>query len=104
MGYHTMAYLNRQERAELLEKLQKMKFGRAKNKLNRMDPKGKMAYYRNAQQPGEVITCFELDGMGTRVFLIERLAHKPTGGALGLTKSEYQFVEVIVEPMPENRT
>jgi hypothetical protein len=99
-----MAYLNRQERAELLEKLKKMKFGRAKGKLNRMDPKGRMAYYRNAQQTGELVTCFELDGMGTRVFLIERMKQKTTSSALGLMKSEFEFVEVVVEPMPENRT
>jgi hypothetical protein len=42
--------------------------------------------------------------MGTRVFLIERMKQKPTSSALGLMKSEFEFVEVVVEPMPENRT
>lgn len=99
-----MAYLNSQERAQLLEKLKTMKFNRAKGKLRRMDPKGRMAYYRNAQQTGELVTCFNLEGMGTRVFLIERLKEKPAHGGPAQIRSEYQFVEVIVEPTAENRT
>jgi hypothetical protein len=42
--------------------------------------------------------------MGTRVFLIERLKEKPAHGGPAQLRSEYQFVEVIVEPTAENRT
>jgi hypothetical protein len=97
-----MAYLNQQERTELLEKLKKMKFNRAKGKLRRMDPKGQIAYFRNAQEAGKLVTCFNLEGLGTRVFLVEKLTRTPTAGRA--LKPNYEFVEVIVEPTPENRT
>jgi hypothetical protein len=99
-----MAYLNTQERAELLEQLKKMRFRRAKGKLRGMDRKGRMAYYRNAQQTGELVTCFELDGLGTRVYLIERLKEKPFYEKEDRKKPVYEYVEVTVEPMAENRT
>jgi len=96
-----MAYLNEQERDELLNELKDMKFNRAKYKLARMDPKGRLAYYRNVQMSGEWHTKYILEGLGTIVTLVE----------VNLAENDqirnwqnYQFVNIIVEPTPSNRT
>lgn len=96
-----MAYLNEQERDELLNELKDMKFNRAKYKLARMDPKGRLAYYRNVQMSGEWHTKYILEGLGTIVTLVE----------VNLAENDqirnwqnYQFVNIIVEPTPGNRT
>jgi hypothetical protein len=104
-----MAFLNRAEREQLLNDLKTMKFNRAKGKLRRMDPKGHIAYFRNAQESGSLSTRFELHGLGTVVTLIERnSATLKTNDAAGAnkvrSKSEYVLSEVVVEPTPENRT
>ena len=96
-----MAYLNAQERGKLLDDLKTMKFKRAKNKLARMDPKGRLAYYRNVQAPGEWHTKFILDGLGTIVTLVE-LNHAENTQARN--KQRFEFASVIVEPSPQNRT
>lgn len=102
-----MAYLNQTEREALLNDLKKLSFRKAKGRLHRIDPKGQMAYYRNAQQTGEIVTCFVLEGKGTEVRLIEELSYtdgKMTQFGVPRLKPNYQFVRVVVEPMPENRT
>jgi hypothetical protein len=96
-----MAYLNKQERQDLLNQLKDMSFNGAKGKLRRMDPKGKLAYIRNSQQSGKLITCFNLEGLGTRVYLIEELQKEDKDGKI---KAKFIFTEVAVEAMPENRT
>ena len=96
-----MAYLNAQERGKLLDDLKAMKFSRAKNKLARMDPKGRLAYYRNVQAAGEWHTKFILDGLGAMVTLVE-LNHAENTQAKN--KQRFEFVSVIVEPTPLNYT
>jgi hypothetical protein len=98
-----MAYLDATERAELLRDLQTMSFNRAKGKLRMMDRKGKLAVYRNAQMSGKFYTRFDLEGLGTRVTLIEREIETPQAQAERNT-SKFELVEIIVEPTPENRT
>lgn len=98
-----MAYLNAQEREDLLKELSKMNFNRAKGKLRRMDPKAKLGIYRTVQITGEWITRYDLLGLGTRVTLIEDRAPLADDPKLR-QKLDYQLVEVIVEPLPENRT
>ncbi len=99
-----MAFLNAQERADLLDDLKKRKYGSARRKLRRMDPKGNMAYFRNAQAPGRIVTCFILEGLGTRVYLIEIMRRAPLGNKTTKFRAKFDFIEVIVEPTPENRT
>ncbi|HYO88660.1 MAG TPA: hypothetical protein VER79_08420 [Candidatus Limnocylindrales bacterium] len=102
-----MAYLNRDEREALLNDLKTMSFRKAKGRLQRIDPKGRMAYYRNAQQTGEFVTEFVLEGKGTQVRLIEEMTTKDgkvTQFGMNRLKLNYQFVRVEVEPTPENRT
>jgi hypothetical protein len=105
-----MAYLNQQEREKLLQELVKLNnVPRARGKLRRMDPKVRLAYMRNMQQSGEYATRFDLFGLGTVVTLIERGTEEKTatdkaGAAAVRFKPEFTLSEVIVEPMPENKT
>lgn len=97
-----MAYLTEQERDTLLTELKNMSFRQAQGKLRSLDEKGRMAYFRNAQQTGRWLTRYVLPSLGTRVTLVEVHSDKPTSQERRL-KSEYEFVEVIVEPTPDNR-
>ena len=96
-----MAYLNTQERQALLDELKDMSFNRAKGKIRSLDPKGRLALYRNSQEVGRWMTRYELPSLGTRVTLVE--THRDVGKDSKL-KSEFDFDEVIVEPTPDNRT
>jgi hypothetical protein len=98
-----MAYLNKQEREALLNELVNMSFNRAKGKLRRMDPKGRLAFHRNVQSPTSYHTRFDLEGLGTRVTLIEREVDEPTKKE-GRVAAKFELAEVIVEPLPGNRT
>ena len=94
-----MAYLNADEREQLLQQLQGMKFSRAKFRLLRMDPKGRLAYFRNVQQTGEWHTRFVLASMGTVVTLVE-VNHADNDQPRN--KQRYEFVNIIVDPTPDN--
>lgn len=94
-----MAYLNATERAALLDDLQTMKFNRAKFRLLRMDPKGRLLYYRNVQQSGEWHTKIALEGLGAAVTLVE-VNHAENNQPRN--RQRFEFVNVIVEPTPEN--
>lgn len=97
-----MAYLNRQERESLLNELKDMKINQARGKLRRLDPKGRLAFIRNAQASGQLHTRYDLDGMGTRVTLVEEA--EVTGSGSTNLKPKFKLVEIIVEPTPDNRT
>jgi hypothetical protein len=102
-----MAYLNAAEREALLDELKSLSFRKAKGRLRRMDPKGRMAYYRNAQRTDEFVTCFVLEGKGTRVELVETLAYsegKEIHLGMNRLKPKFTFSRVVIEPTPENRT
>lgn len=96
-----MAYLNETERDQLLEQLSKMNFNKAKGKLARMDPKGRLAYYRNVQHSGEWHTKYVLEGLGTEVTLVEVNENK---NDLPVNWQNYDFVRIVVEPTAENHT
>lgn len=96
-----MAYLNEAERDQLLDELKTMNFKRATSKLRRMDPKGKLAIYRNNQQTGEWVTRYDLVGLGTRVTLIEDRVIKKGERS---DQNKYELARMVVEPMPGNRT
>lgn len=97
-----MAYLNEQQRTQLRDDLKKLKFNQAKGKVRRMDPKARLVYIRNAQQVGRWLTRYDLEGLGTRVTLVEenRIVNKDADEKL---ENEWQMVDVIVEPLPDNR-
>lgn len=96
-----MAYLNEQERDNLLDELKDMKFNRAKYRLARMDPKGRLAYFRNVQMSGEWHTKYVLEGLGTIVTLVET---NQSANTEARNKQHYEFVNIIVEPTATNRT
>jgi hypothetical protein len=96
-----MAYLNEQQRLSLLNELKDMKFNKAKGKVRGMDPKSRLAFYRNAQGVGRWMTRYDLPTLGTRVTLVESHQDKGDGSKV---KSEFEMVEVIVEPTADNKT
>ncbi len=104
-----MAYLNQQEREALAHDLTTLNFKQAKGKLRRMDPDVKVAFLRNAQAVGEYLSRFDLFGLGTVVTLIERetetttFTDKPGSSPIRM-KAQFALDEVIVAPMPENKT
>ena len=95
-----MAHLNETQRKALLDQLTGMKFNRAKGKLLRMDPDGRLAYFRNVQQSGEWHTKFILAGLGTAVTLIE-VNHAANDQYRNQQK--FEFTNIIVEPTLENQ-
>jgi hypothetical protein len=96
-----MAYLNEQQRLALLNELKDMSFNRAKARVRSLDPKARLAFYRNAQQVGRWMTRYELPTLGARVTLVE--THRDVGNG-SMVKAEFEFDEVIVEPTPDNKT
>jgi hypothetical protein len=96
-----MAYLNASEREALLNELQNMNFNRARGKLRRMDPKGRLAFFRNVQNVNEWTTRYDLEGLGTRVTLVESRENRPKGIVV---VPKFELSRIIVEPMPGNNT
>ncbi len=91
-----MATLSQVQRQALLDELSGMKFGRAKGKLARMDPKGRLVYFRNVQQSGEWHTKFLLEGKGIAVTLVE-VNHAANDQARN--RQHFEFVNVIIEAL-----
>ena len=96
-----MAYLNQAERKSLLDDLSGMKFNRAKFRLQRMDPKGRLLYFRNVQQSGEWHTKFVLAGLGAEVTLVE-VNHAENNQYRN--NQNFEFVNVIVQPTAANNS
>lgn len=96
-----MAYLDYKEREALLNQLKDMNFFWARWKLRRLDPKARLAYFRNAQQTGKLQTRYVLESKGTQVTLVEELVGGPDQPRGRVKK---RMTEVIVEPTPDNRT
>jgi hypothetical protein len=104
----TMAYLNLEERQKLAAELVKVSAGRARGKLRRMDPKVKLAFLRNAQEPGVYSTRLDLPTYGVMVTLVEderetQTTDSAAGSANVRLKTDYKLSEVIVDPMPDNK-
>lgn len=96
-----MAYLNEQQRSQLRDDLKDLKFNQAKGKVRRMDAKARLVYIRNAQQVGRWLTRYDLEGLGTRVTLVEE--NRVVTDTDKKLENEWQMVDVIVEPLPDNR-
>ncbi len=97
-----MAYLNQEERDNLKEELEALSFRQAHGRLKRMDRNGRLAFYRNAQYTDKWMTRWVLPGMGVQVTLVESNVwtdkNKPNR-----IKNDYNLVEVVVEPTPDNQ-
>jgi hypothetical protein len=101
-GVH-MAYLNTEERHELERELKDLNdFNKAKRRLFLADKKGRLAFFRNAQHSGKLETRFDLEGLGTRVTLVERHSRELDSSGR-FWNSKYHLEDIIVEPLPENR-
>lgn len=96
-----MAYLNAEQREKLLKELVGMKYNKAKGKVRGLDQDSRLVYYRNSQGVGRWLTRFDLPTLGTRVTLVE--SHKDAAHD-GKLKSEFDMTEVIVEPLPDNKS
>lgn len=96
-----MAYLTEEKRAELKAELEKLSFRQAHGRLKRMD-KGRLAFYRNAQYAGKWMTRWVLEGMGVVVTLVEANVWTEKEKANRI-KNDYNLIDVIVEPTPDNR-
>lgn len=92
-----MAYLDEQQRAQLRDELKNLKFNQAKGRLRRMDSKARLVFYRNSQQVGRWLTRYDLESLGTRVTLVEE------NRVNDRMRSEWELVDVKVEPTPDNR-
>ena len=98
-----MAYLTKEQRDDLQAELENMSFRRANGKLKRMDDRGRMAFYRNAQRTGQWMTKYVLAGLGTQVTLIESNVPRDMLDQPNRVKNDYALVDVIVEPTADNR-
>ena len=96
-----MAYLNIQEREDLLQELIKLNYMQAKRKIRNMDAKSRLGVFRNVQGVNRWVTRYDLPSLGTKVTLIETYA---LAGATRVKEADYELTEVIVEPTAENRT
>ncbi len=102
-----MAYLNQQEREKLLNELKDMNFNKAKSKVRSLDPKGRLAYARNAQNTANrLYTRIDLPSLGTRVTLVEQANYRPVESEMnpGTMSRRTELVEVIVEPTSDNKS
>lgn len=95
-----MAFLNKQERDALLDEIKDLNFNQIKGRLFRKDKESRLAYYRNVQETNKWMTRIVLEGLGTRVTLVERLSKEETPDDFN---REYELSEIIVEPTEENR-
>lgn len=96
-----MAYLNEQQRQELVDSLRNVKFMQAKGKVRRMDEESRLVFWRNAQGVGRLITRYDLPTLGTRVTLVEGVDEVAKNGKL---KADFQLIEIVAEPLPGNNT
>jgi len=98
-----MAFINTQQREELERELEDIgDFTQVKRRMFTIDPKGRLVYFRNAQYADRLITRFDLEGLGTRVDIIERHSREIDKSG-EFWNSHYEFVDVEVSALPDNR-
>ncbi len=97
-----MAYLTTEQRDALKKELEELSFNGAHGRLKRMDRKGRLAFYRNAQRAGKWMTRWVLPSLGTQITLVEsnQALEKDKPNRV---KNAYTLVEVVVEPTADNR-
>lgn len=98
-----MAYLTKDEREKLEGDLKQLNFRQAHGKLRAMDKQGRLAYYRNAQQTHKWMTKHVLTSLGTQVTLVESNRYRQIKDKENRVHNDYDLIDVIVEPTPDNR-
>jgi len=98
-----MAYLNKEQRDQLQAELKQAGFRAANGRLKRIDRKGRLKYFRNAQRTHEWLTKYILAGLGTEVTLVETNRYNDKLGKANRVDNNYDLIDVIVEPTPDNR-
>lgn len=93
-----MAFLNKQERDELLDEIKDKRFPQIRGICYRKDPRARLAYYRNVQESGKWMTRYVLEGLGTQVTIYEKAVQNERRN-----RREYHIEQIVVEPTPENR-
>mgnify|MGYP000633827004 CR=1 FL=1 len=93
-----MSHMDAEQRKGLADQLVNMKYNQAKWKLLRMDPEGRIKYYRNTQRVGYLMTGFELPTYNVRVTLYE-VHGSETDPITSKISSKNKLAEVIVEPL-----
>ncbi|MBK8138795.1 MAG: hypothetical protein IPK52_23775 [Chloroflexi bacterium] len=97
-----MGILNEKERQALRDDLKGRSFRGAKWKLRLTDSKARLVYHRNSQEIGVWLTRFELKDAGVMVTLVEKNAYNAHKG--GTVTSDYSFEDVMVDPLPGNKS
>ncbi len=98
-----MAFLNTEERDNLQTELTDINdFTKIKRRLFLADQKGRLAFFRNAQHSGRLETRFDLEGLGTRVTIVEEHSRELDEKG-GFWNSSYALIDVVVEPLPGNK-
>jgi hypothetical protein len=98
-----MEFLNAEARQKLANELVDMKYERAKQKLLKMDPQGRLAFFRNTQRVGSLMTKVVLPSFGAAVTLVEKHSSS-TDPISSKIKGDNKMVEVIVEPTADNKS
>lgn len=93
-----MAYLNKQERDQLLDDIKNKTYPQIRGILNRRDKKARLAYFRNVQQVNKWMTKYVLEGLGTEVTIVEAPIQNERN-----QRNEFKIEEIIVAPTDENR-
>lgn len=96
-----MEHWNKEQREALAKELAGLKFGQAKWRLLKLDPKGRIKYFRNTQRLGFLATRFELPSFGATVTLYEVHASR-TDPITSKIKGVNKLAEVEVEPIGGN--
>ena len=91
-------YWDRAKRQQFLDQIKSQPFRSIKSKLSHVDQKSRLAYWRNAQASGKLMTRYVLPTYGTVVTLIEEYKQTAKHNA------EYDLVEIVVEPTADNAT
>ncbi len=89
------------EMNELTQKLTKMKFGRAKGAIRRMDRKVRIELFRVSVGTGQLITRFALPTRGMWITLVEHKEEYGKPDRHGYQKMRFKYVEARVELLPE---
>ena len=98
-----MAFLNSSERDEFQQELKDINdFVKVKRRLFLADQKGRLAFFRNAQHSGKLETRFDLEGLGTRVTIVEKHSREMSEKGK-FWNSHYELIDFEVEALPENR-
>jgi hypothetical protein len=90
--------MDAEQRKSLADQLVGMKYNQAKWKLLRMDPDGRIRYYRNTQRVGYLMTSFELPTYNARVTIYE-VHSSSTDPLTKKISGDNKVAEVVVEAL-----